>query len=355
MAGFREARLWREAGGGRVECLVCERRCVVGVGRRGFCSNYGNPGGRLVHLGWGRLSAAESRPIEIKPLFHYWPNSTSLTFSGWGCNFLCPWCQNHLLSWVRVSGDEPVVPPERLVEWALRGGDEGVCASFNEPATLFDYLLDVAEEARKHDLYMTVVTNAYFTEKAVKMLVEAGYDGWSIDIKGCPKARAKHPQVLPGVDHYKVFRNAKLVLDMGGHVEMVYLVVTGYNEECIEWIIDQHLKMLGPEVPLHINRYYPAHRWHKPPTPTSLLLEFAEHARKAGIEYVYVGNIGDPSLETTRCPRCGKTLIVRSSYRVVEWNLALEGGKYRCPRCSTPIPVHGKFVGWKNASFREWL
>ena len=347
--------MWRGAGGGRVECLVCERRCVIGVGRRGFCGNYGNRDGGLVHFGWGRLSAAESRPIEIKPLFHYWPNSTALTFSGWGCNFLCPWCQNHLLSWTRPSGDEPIVPPERLVEWALRGGDEGVCASFNEPATLFDYLLDVAEEARKHNLYMTLVTNAYFTEKAVKMLVEAGYDGWSIDIKGCPKAKTEHPQVLPGVDHYKVFRNAKLVLDMGGHVEMVYLVVTGYNEECVEWIIDQHLKMLGPEVPLHINRYYPAHRWYKPPTPTSLLLEFAERARKAGIEYVYVGNVGDPSLETTRCPRCGKTLVVRSGYRVVEWNLVLESGKYRCPRCNTPIPVHGRFVGWKKTDFREWL
>ena len=137
--------------------------------------------------------------------------------------------------------------------------------------------------------------------------------------------------------------------------EMVYLVVTDYNEECIEWIIDQHLKMLGPEVPLHINRYYPAHRWHKPPTPTNLLLEFAERARRAGIEYVYVGNIGDPSLETTRCPNCGKTLIVRNNYRVVEWNLVEENGRYRCPRCNKPIPIHGKFAGWKNASFKEWL
>ncbi len=318
------------------ECEVCERRCKIKEGATGVCGNYSCINGKLYHVGWGRLSAIESRPIEIKPLFHYWPNSTALTFSGWGCNFYCPWCQNWPLSFSRPRGE--VIPPERLIK--LAENDEGLCASFNEPATLFDYLLDLAPLAKEKGKYLSLVTNAYFTEKAMKMLLEAGWDGWSVDIKGCPKAK----RALRTVDHEKVFRNAKIALDNNAHVEMVYLVVTGYNEECYDWIVKKHLDYLGEDVPLHINRYYPANIWREPPTPISLLMKIREYAIKEGIKFVYVGNVGDPELETTRCPKCGKVLIRRFGYRVTHWALDFVNGKYRCPRCGEVIPIKGKYV-----------
>ncbi|NPA96291.1 MAG: radical SAM protein, partial [Crenarchaeota archaeon] len=290
------ARLYVATPEGVVKCLVCERKCLINPGSKGACGNYANYGGELAHVGYGKLSAIESRPIEIKPLFHYWPNSTALTFSGWGCNFYCPWCQNHVLSFRHPKEDDPSIPPQELVEKALEQGDQGLCASFNEPAALFDYLLDVFSLGRDRGLYGSMVTNGYLTPRAIEMLIEAGVDGWSIDIKGCPNTK-----VLRFVDHEKVFRNAKLIKDLGGHVEMVYLVVTGANdsEECYRWIIDKHLDYLGPETPLHINRYVPAHLWHKPPTPLSKLLQIANYARKQGIEYVYIGNVHDPELEST--------------------------------------------------------
>jgi pyruvate formate lyase activating enzyme len=340
------ARLWEPLSGrpGYVRCLVCERRCPIAPGARGACGNYYNNNGVLRHIGYGRLSAVESRPIEIKPLFHFWPNSTALTFSGWGCNFYCPWCQNHHLSFRHPQPEDKVIEPGVLVRLALRAGDEGLCASFNEPATLFDYLLDVFELGKKHGLYGSIVTNGYFTLKAVEMLVEAGVEGWSIDIKGCPKLARKG--ILPTINHEIVFRNARRVLDLGGHVEMVHLVVTGANDDpdCFEWIIDMHLKYLGSSVPLHINRYYPAHRWHEPPTPIRKLLEWRERALKAGIEFVYVGNIGSPELESTYCPKCGKLLIRREGYRVTYFNLDCSGGRCRCPRCGYPIPIKGKYI-----------
>jgi len=93
-----EARLYERLDGEVVKCLVCERRCKLAKSSRGVCKNYVNLDGKLMHVGYGILSAVESRPIEIKPFFHYWPNSTALTFSGYGCNFYCPWCQNNHLS-----------------------------------------------------------------------------------------------------------------------------------------------------------------------------------------------------------------------------------------------------------------
>lgn len=339
---MKEARLCEPVEGGAVRCLTCEKRCLVLPGRRGGCGNYFNDGGRLVHLGYGRLSAIESRPIEIKPLFHYWPNSTALTYSTWGCNLYCPWCQNNHLSFTHPRADDPFVSPERLVEMATRRGDEGLSASFNEPTVNFDYVIDVSEIARKRGLYSMVVTNTYFTERAARSLVEAGVDGFSADIKGCPSMK----RALVNVDHTRVLLNAKLLVDLGAHVEMVYLVVTNTNdfEECYEWVVYNHVKYLGASTPLHINRYYPAHRWSEPPTPLERLLRIREAAIEAGIEYVYVGNVGISDFETTRCPKCGKTLIRRSGYRVSYFGLDRCGDMYRCPRCGHQIPVRGRYV-----------
>jgi len=347
----REARLYEALEGGWVRCLTCERLCRVAPGRRGACGNYVNEGGRLYHLGYGRLSAVESRPIEVKPLFHYWPNSTALTYSTWGCNLYCPWCQNHHLSFTHPNPSDSVVEPAKLVEMAVRRGDEGLSASFNEPTVNFDYVVDVTEEARRRGLYSMVVTNTYMSEATLKALVEAGVDGFSADVKGCPGMR----RALVGMDHSKVFRNARLAIDLGAHVEMVYLVVTNTNdsEECYEWVLRNHVDLLGPEVPLHVNRYYPAHRWSEPPTPIEKLLRIRDRARELGIEYVYVGNVGSSRYESTYCPSCGKLLIARSGYRVTHFNLDHSGGRYRCPRCGREVPIRGRYVGEKR--YPWWL
>ena len=334
------ARLWVRVGEKTVKCMVCHRGCIIPEGRVGVCGNYMNVNGELHHIGYGKISAIESRPIEIKPFFHYWPNSTALTFSGWGCNFYCPWCQNHHISFKLPSPEQRIFPPDKLVENAVQYGDNGLCASFNEPATLYDYLLDVFTEASRRGLYGCVVTNGYFTPRAVDELVESGCDGWCIDIKGSPYM--KRP--LSYINHELVFETAKRVLDNNGHVEMVYLVVTNTNdsEETVNWILKQHADKLGCNVPLHINRYYPQHAWREPPTPIEKLLEIAELARREyGLKYVYIGNVSKPELESTKCPRCGRTVIYRVGYRVLKYDLARDN---RCPNCGEKIPIRGRFT-----------
>lgn len=336
------SRFYESIGDSRTRCLVCERKCVLPNGVTGVCGNYVNTSGVLYHRGYGRLSAIESRPIEIKPLYHYWPGSTALTYSNYGCNFYCPWCQNDHLSFVKPSGSEEYIPPEKLVELAVLKGDEGLSASFNEPLTNLDYVVDATEIAVKHGLYSMMVTNMYFTVKSLKTVLDAGVDGFSADIKGCPQMK----RALVGVDHEVVFRNARIALDHGAHVEIVYLVVTNTNDfkECYEWIISKHLDYLGLEAPLHVNRYHPAHRWREPPTPISKLLEIREYALQQGLKYVYVGNTWNPDYESTKCPRCGKTLIYRSGYRVLDFKLDSSSGRYKCPRCGEVIPIKGRYV-----------
>jgi len=320
-----------------IRCLVCERKCLIEEGKTGICKNYANVSERLVHLGYGKLSAVESRPIEIKPFFHYYPNTSALTFSGFGCNFYCPWCQNHHLSFSEPPEGLKAILPEDLVALALRGGDDGLCASFNEPATLYTYLLDAFEAGRKHGLYNCIVTNGYFTRRALRNLIEGGASGFSIDIKGCPEMR-----VLRSVEHRKIFENAREVLNLGAHAEIVYLVVTGANdfEECYRWIFKMHSELLGERVPLHINRYYPRNYWKKPATQIEKLLNLKEIAQKEyNINYVYIGNAGLVEHESTFCPKCNKNVITRLSHRVVEWKL---DENHKCPRCGEKIPIYGE-------------
>jgi len=180
------------------------------------------------------------------------------------------------------------------------------------------------------------VTNGYMTLQVLKDLIEVGYTGFSIDIKGCTETYRRYFGGDPSI----IYRNAKYILERGGHVEMVYLVIPGVNDwpQCYEWIIEQHLKYLGPSVPLHINRYYPAYKFKEPPTPMSKLLEIYHYARKMGLEFVYIGNIADQSYQDTRCPSCGKVLIVRRNYMVLEYKV--QDGK--CPYCGHVIPIYGE-------------
>ncbi len=180
----REGMLYETAAQG-VKCKLCERRCLIAPGKRGFCGTRTNAEGRLYTLTYGDISALESRPIEIKPFFHFYPGSSALTFSTWGCNFPCPWCQNYNLS---KRHPEPknanFIAPESIVKMAIDSKNQGLCVSFTEPALLFEYCLDAFPFAREKGLYNCFVSNGYMTPEALRMLKEAGMDAIKIDMEG---------------------------------------------------------------------------------------------------------------------------------------------------------------------------
>ncbi len=323
----------------RIRCLVCIRRCFLGEGSLGFCGNYMNSGGKLVNVGYGIISAHESRPIEIKPLFHFYPGSSAYTYSGFGCNFTCPWCQNHHLSKMYPSEASGIyIPPETMVRYALLAGDQGLCASFNEPVIHFDYNRRVFELGREKGLYNVLVSNGSYTREALERLIEAGLDAISLDIKGCIKAYRRFQAIA---NPNEILENARYALERGVHIESVFLVVTGANDDvdCIKWVIDQHVKYLGVETPLHVNRYHPAYKYWREPTPMETLKYAYEYALDKGVKYVYIGNIWDTNYMHTYCPSCGHPVIKRSHYRLVKTDLT---DRNRCTRCGHKILIRGK-------------
>jgi len=324
-----------------LQCNLCERRCRIPSGGKGFCKTRMNINGKLYTLVYGNLSALESRPIEVKPFFHYWPGSTALTFSTWSCNFDCVWCQNWSLS-KRLPDclDFKYFSPEEIVELAVRKGDEGLCSSFQEPTLLTDWNINLFKLGRDKALYSCYVSNGYMTLEALKLLWDAGMDGLKIDVKGDAET---YRRFCGGVDVEKIWRNIREATRMGFHVEIVNLVVTGVNEseESLRWLIERHLKQAGPEIPLHFTRYFPSYKFDNPATKIETLEKAYRLAKRLGVLYPYIGNVPGHKYENTYCPNCGNTLIKRYGYRIIRYSIT---EKKRCPKCGFPIPIRGRHV-----------
>ena len=336
-----EALLYEKMFDDKVRCGLCERRCLISPGQKGFCKTRLNVDGILYTLVYGDLSGLESRPIEIKPFFHYWPGSTALTFSTWSCNFNCVWCQNHHLSKTEPNPMKSrYFPPEGIVKQALMGNDEGLCASFQEPTILTDWVVPLFRIGREKGLYCCYVSNGYMTLEALTVLKESGMDGLKIDLKGDAETYHKY---CGGADVEKVWRNVREAKKLGLHLEVVNLVVTGVNdnEACLRWVIEKHLKEAGAETPLHFTRYYPAYKFHNPPTEVETLEKAYEIAKKAGVLYPYLGNVQGQRYENTYCPGCGEKIIQRLGCTITAYRVTSDN---RCPKCSQTIPITGKYL-----------
>lgn len=306
-----------------------------------------NIGGELYTLVYGDLSSISANPIEKKPFFHFWPGSQALTVGTWGCNFTCPWCQNWETS---KYPPEPMkasyVSPEQLARMVALEGCQGTSISFNEPTMLFEYSLDVFPVAKRSGFYNTFVSNGYMTLEALKILRDAGMDAIKFDLKGDRGAVRRYC----AADVDVVWRNIREARGLGMHVEVVNLIIPGVNddEEALVGIAQRCLKEVGPDVPLHFTRFYPAYKMtDRSATPVSTLERARELARKHGIHYTYIGNVPGHRWENTYCHNCGELLIQRYGFYVVKHRIT---ERKRCVKCDTEIPISGRYARSAGAS-----
>ncbi|MCX7844338.1 MAG: AmmeMemoRadiSam system radical SAM enzyme [Candidatus Bipolaricaulota bacterium] len=331
----REALLQERLPGGKARCLTCERRCLLLPGQRGFCRTRENRDGRIYTLVYGLLSAISLNPMEKKPFYHLHPGDHALTCGTWSCNFPCPWCQNWEIS---KSAPDPArgegyFSPRDFVELARRSGAQGVSLSFNEPTLLLEWAVELFPLAHEAGLHTDYVTNGYMTEEALELLVASGLDGVNIDLKGSGEAVRRFCQA----DVEKVWRNARFCRARGVHVEVTTLVIPGVNdsEEDLRGIAARIAQELGPSTPWHVTRYFPAYAFRAPPTPVAVLERAQEIGHRAGLKYVYVGNVPGHPGQHTYCPGCRALLLEREGVALVRRHVPGP----RCPRCGEFIPL----------------
>lgn len=329
--------LYQVLSGDRVRCNVCEVRCVLKPGDRGFCNTRLNREGRLYTLIYGTTSGVCADPIEKKPLYHFHPGTYVLSAGTRGCNFHCPGCQNWQISHDRPeedAGNLQAFSPEDSIRASFDNGCCGIAWTYNDPSIWFEHTYDTAVLAKKAGLYTVYVTNGYSTPEALDKI--APYlDAFRVDLKAFSR---KSYRKISGLGKWetipKLAERAKKTL--GLHVEVVTNVTPTINDdlqeltEMAEWIRDG----LGPGTPWHITRFHPyLELSHLPATPLSTLERTWEMGQEAGLHYVYLGNVPGHKGQDTLCPSCGDVLIRRHGFGVTQ--AGLSGGK--CSSCGTAI------------------
>ncbi len=335
---MREARFYKKLANDRVQCTACNRFCSIDKNQTGFCRVRKNIDGKLYSLVYNKTLTMTADPIEKKPLYHFMPGTLCNSISTYGCNFSCPFCQNHDISQDFLEEDIAKVPettPEQIVQNTLERGLEGIAYTYVEPTVFIEYALDIMKLAHKEHLYNVWVSNGYMSKFALKELVRY-LDGANIDLKG---DASFYKKLCGNADVDFVKESIKFLHKKKVHVEVTNLLIPGYNDSKaqIKEIVS-FIASLDKKIPLHFSRFFPHYKMLSTPiTPIETLREAYEIAKTAGLQYVYLGNV--PEAQHTYCPKCQNVVIERIGYEITLIALDEKG---RCKYCNYNLGIKVK-------------
>ena len=327
--------LYETLPGGRVRCHVCQWRCLINPGKLGVCRMRVNRDGKIFAMNYAEVSSMAPDHIEKKPLFHFFPGTYAFSLGSWGCNFHCKGCQNWEISCMDIPGrGSQQLLPEREIELTKSQNCQGIAWTYNEPVIWLEYTLDSARLARKNNLYTVYVTNGYATPEALDAM-GPWLDAWRVDVKGFTDAFYRQLAKIP---HWRgildVARRAVEKWHM--HVEVVTNVIPTMNDDeeqlknIATWIRDS----LGELTPWHVTRFHPLHEFtHLSATPLATLEKAYQIGKRAGLKFVYLGNVPGHEYENTMCYSCGKMVVRRIGYDIQI--VGLDGSK--CKFCGAEL------------------
>ena len=329
------AKYWHKLDDGRIQCDLCPRDCKLNEGQRGACFVRGRIGDEMVLTTYGRSSGFCVDPIEKKPLNHFYPGSSILSFGTAGCNLACKFCQNWDISKSR-SFDKLAdqATPQAIAQTAEQLGCKSVAFTYNDPVIFAEYAMDVADACHERGIKAVAVTAGYMHDQPRRDFY-AKMDAANVDLKAFTdefyfKQTGSHLQ--PVLDTLKYLRQETEVW-----LEITTLLIPGYNDSAheigkmSEWIA----KELGTDVPLHFSAFHPDYKMTSiSATPPETLTRARQIALDAGLHHVYTGNVHNRAGDTTNCPSCDSSLIVRDWYEIEQYRVTPDG---HCPECKAKI------------------
>lgn len=320
----------------RIRCLACGHRCSILPGRSGVCRVRFNEGGEL-RAPAGYVASVQIDPIEKKPFYHAYPARDALSFGMLGCDLHCGYCQNWVTSQA-LRDDAAVsrpnfVHPERMIEIAIQQKVPVIVSTYNEPLITADWAVEIFKLAKAEGIVCGFISNGNGTPEVLEF-IRPYVDLYKIDLKGFDD---RNYRSLGGILQ-NVLDTIKRTHEMGFWVEIVTLVIPGFNDSHDELTqIAEFIAGVSVDMPWHVTAFHPDYKMTDPPrTPVETLLSAYDIGRRAGLKYVYPGNVhgGVGSKESTHCPSCERLLIRRVGF-VVEEN-RMKGNA--CSFCDTPIP-----------------
>ncbi len=326
-------RFWHELEDGRVQCDLCPRECKLREGQRGLCYVRARQADEIVLTTYGRSSGFCIDPIEKKPLNHFYPGTSVLSFGTAGCNLACRFCQNWDISKAKqfdVLTDQ--ASPAQIARAAEAHGCRSIAFTYNDPVIFHEYAIDAAGAARESGI-KTVAVTAGYVNPGPRREFYANMDAANIDLKAFTEEfyhRVCAGELRPVLDTLEY-----VATETDVWLEITTLLIPGRNDSPAEidamtrWVVAN----LGPDVPHHFSAFHPDFKMQDvPPTPPSTLTRAREIAMGNGERYVFTGNVHDPSGQSTYCHSCNQVLIERNWYQLGAWNLDADGN---CAGCNT--------------------
>src|SRR5690348_11573800 len=341
MSATREypGRWWHRLDDGRLQCDLCPRDCRLHEGQRGLCFVRMREGDGMVLTTYGRSSGFCIDPVEKKPLNHFYPGSSILSFGTAGCNLAGKFCQNWDISKSReMDRLQDQASPEAIANAAVRLGCKSVAFTYNDPVIFAEYAMDIADACHAKGVQAVAVTAGYIHALARRDFY-AKMDAANVDLKAFTDDfyyRICGGHLQPVLDTL-----VYLVKETSVWTEITTLLIPGKNDsdeelraEC-KWIRQN----LGPDVPVHFTAFHPDYKMTDVgATPAATLTRARELGQLAGLNYVYTGNVHDAKDGSTYCPSCEKPVIERDWYRIDSYAVTESGS---CAHCGTSI--NGRF------------
>lgn len=270
-----------------VKCLLCPNFCVIGEGGKGACGVRVNVDGTLVATSYGKVTSIALDPIEKKPLYEFRPGAAILSVGSYGCNFHCPFCQNHTISLEYENTQAESVMPEEITQLAKKtvpSGNIGVAYTYNEPLINFEYVYDCCKMIKQAGLVNVLVTNGHINPEPLREILPL-IDAMNIDIKGGAEGTYK---TIGGKSDA-----VKEVVELSHktcHIEITTLVIPDENEDDVEDIA-RFIASIDKKIPYHLSRFFPRHKYKdRPPTPLDTMHRTREVATRH-LDNVYLGNV----------------------------------------------------------------
>jgi pyruvate formate lyase activating enzyme len=314
-------------------CQKCPHECSLGEGETGKCKNRINHKGKLYSIAYGNPCAVHIDPIEKKPLFHFLPTTKAFSIACAGCNLSCLNCQNWEISQVSPRETQNYdMMPSKVVELAKLNDCQTIAYTYSEPNTFYEYAMDTAQIAHQNGIRNVWKSSGYINEAPIRKIAKY-LDAANIDLKSFDN---NIYQKLNGAGLDPVLRTLKVLKEENVWLEITNLVIPTWtdNLDMIKRMCDWVAKNGLQDCPLHFNRFSPLYKLNQlPTTPVSTLEKARDIAVKAGIKYVFIGNVPGHLAENTYCPKCSKLLIERKGFSIL--NNFINKGK--CKFCGEKI------------------
>ena len=334
MTDYKIADWWKYTDNGKILCTLCPRYCVLSEGQNGFCYVRKNIDNKLYAISYGKPTGFGLDPIEKKPLNHFLPGTEVLSFGTAGCNLGCKFCQNWSMSKAKIDDvNSRSAAPEAVIKIAKKYNTPSIAFTYNDPTIFGEYVVDVSKLAKEENIKSVMVTAGYI-DKAARRDVYKYIDAANVDLKAFSenfyyKLTSSHLEDV--LDTLIWIKNETDVW-----LEITTLLIPGKNdsEEEIKRMCNWIINTLGDETPIHFTAFHPDFKMTDiQATPSSTLTLARNIAIKEGAKYCYIGNVHNPTEQTTYCPSCHTPLIERNWHQVKS-NIIDNG---ICPSCNYNI------------------